>query len=633
MLLQKIFRQVLLLSLLLALSPASHAQSDSCRLAWGINLTGIFDYSPEQPFVDMMHSARPWFTKELDNPDNPWDSGHAHELSYRPDGYPTEIPQTVPASSYPQQVATFWVIDAWKPGTYTILFEGSGELFPNGIIDNLQHPDAHTYTFEVGENLPDEAFLQLIITQSEVTDPIHNIRLIMPGALSTYETQPFNPDWLDLLTPFKTLRFMDWGQTNNWGQPNAWTWNDPALFSWEERAQMNHYTWANEKGVPYEMMVQLMNELDADGWVCVPHRADNEFIQQMATFFRDNLEPERKLYVEYSNEIWNWIFGQTQWLYEYGCLQQGMDWPEGIVPYLQNCLDIWTDVFAGQEERIVRVAGLFTAWQDVSNRIVFNLTPGSFDAVAPTFYFGLSEEGDEALDLLGNSATVADVAWYVRQNRDQEFAWIQEQKETIADSLGLPMVFYEGGQHITPHPFGEEPSYAQALLDLQRDTAIFNLYTEWFDLLRQLNDGPESWLMMHFSFIRRRSARYGSWGLLENMYQDTSLIPAPKYSALLQAIEQDQCFSTGLSRLSPNGTPWEAWPNPFEQEIYIGNNGSEAGDVGIQLYDLQGHLLFSALRQMEQPELSLKLPPHLPKGAYWLRIRQNHQTHSLLLVK
>ncbi len=621
------------LLLLMAYAKTVVAQNNSCQFQWGINLSDISDYGTELPFVDMMHSARQWFSKELDNPNDPWDSEHADELSYRPDGYPTEIPQTVTSSSYQQQLATFWIIATWPQGTYTLLWEGSGEFLLNGFITNIQQVDSHTYTFELEQNLPSDAYLQLIITQSELNDPIHNIRLIIPDALDTYQTQAFNPDWLEKLSAFSTVRFMDWGHTNNWGQPDPWgSWNDTTLFHWEDRSQPDHYTWAYNKGVPYEIMVQLMNQMDLDGWICVPHRASDEYIQQMAAFFRDNLEPQRKIYLEYSNEIWNWIFGQTQWLYEYGCVQQNLDWPEGIVPYIQNCLDIWTEAFAGQEDRLVRVVGLFTAWQDVSNRIVFNLSPGSFDAIAPTFYFGLSEEADSILDGLGNQATTADIAFWVRQNFSQELAYIQEQKETIADSLGLPMLFYEGGQHITPQPFGEEPTYAQALLDLQRDTAMYNLYTEWFDMLRQLNDSPQPWLMNHFNFIVDRSARYGSWGLLESLYQDTSAIPAPKYRAVLEAMEQDPCLSTASQEVQSKNSPWQISPNPLQGSSLAIKGPKENEPLQFNLYDLQGHLLFTAFRQMET-SLSVRLPDHLPKGAYYLHLQQGPQRQIFLLIK
>lgn len=96
---------------------------------------------------------------------------------------------------------------------------------------------------------------------------------------------------------------MDWGATNNWSQGQSWEWGDPSLIDWEDRARYDYYTWTTSKGVPYEMMVRLMNDYAIDGWVCVPHKASDEYITEMARYFREHLEPGRRLTVEYSNEI------------------------------------------------------------------------------------------------------------------------------------------------------------------------------------------------------------------------------------------------------------------------------------------------------------------------------------------
>jgi len=59
-----------------------------------------------------------------------------------------------------------------------------------------------------------------------------------------------------------------------------------------------------EPGVAFEHMTALSQELGADLWVNVPHAASDGFIDKMAAFFAANLPANRKLYVEYSNEVW-----------------------------------------------------------------------------------------------------------------------------------------------------------------------------------------------------------------------------------------------------------------------------------------------------------------------------------------
>lgn len=513
-----------------------------CQLDIGTNLAGMADFGTELPFVDLMHNARTWYTQAPTDPNGSFNTEHAQHLSYRADGYPTHAPQTIAASNYPQIPVTIWGrTEGWPTGTYTILWEGSGELRVFGSFSNLTQTGPHRMTFDL---VPmEEGIVEIAILKSDINDPVRAMHLIMPGHEATYETQPWNPVWLDKLLVFKTVRFMDWGQTNNWGRGEGDAVLDPHEFSWAERARMDYYTWAFERGIPYEMMVQLMNDYDLDGWVCIPHRASPEYAREMAEFFRDNLEPERHLYVEYSNEIWNWIFDQTQWLNYYGCEQTGRPWPEGIVPYVQRSLDAFTTAFSGQTDRITRVVGTQLSFVDVSQRIANNLTPGSFDAISPTWYFGMDED-DSALDALGASATAADVAANVRAYLPTSVQYLRDQKEQVADPLGLPLIFYEGGQHVTPYPFGVPSTYADALLDLQRDPLMYDLYNDWMDSLRQLQTGNEPLKLMHFGFVAPRSAQFGSWGMLETMTQDTTVVYAPKYSALLRNLPEEVCAVT-----------------------------------------------------------------------------------------
>ncbi len=175
------------------------------------------------------------------------------------------------------------------------------------------------------------------------------------------------------------------------------------------------------------------------------------------------------------------------------------------------------------------------------------------------------------LDALGASATVADVAYYAKQAMAEGRDWLQTQKSELADPMGVPMVFYEGGQHITGHPFGEEPTYGQALLDIQRDTSMYNMYLEWFDFLTTLQSGDAPLQLMNFSFVAPRSSRFGSWGILETMDQDLSVIPAPKYTAILETIEAcDVTVSTEDLPYTLN--KYKLYPNPGADFITIAGN-------------------------------------------------------------
>ncbi|MBK7096221.1 MAG: T9SS type A sorting domain-containing protein [Saprospiraceae bacterium] len=600
----------------------------NCKLQFGTNLGGISDYATELPFVDMMKNCRTWYSKDFNNPawDSPWNTESADSFNYRPDGYPTHVPQKIGNRTYLQRPATIWAVtDGWKSGKYIVLFDGKGVLDFWGGLSELQKVNNNKYTFNF--NNPEGSILEMIINESDKNDPLHNIRIIHSDFESTYLSHPFNPLWLEKLSIFKSVRFMDWGHTNNWNQKDDWSWDNPMPYNWSDRAKIDHYTWTENKGIPYEMMIKLMNANELDGWICVPHNADDEYIRKMAEFFYDNLDPERKLTVEYSNEIWNWIFGQANWLFKYGCTNQNIIWPEGIVPYIQNCMDIWTDVFKIQPHRITRAVGVQTGWFDVSKRIINNMRPGSFDAVSPAYYFGLSDEVLETqLDALGSNATVSDLAQRVRQSRDKnEKKWISDIKSKIADPLDLPVIFYEGGQHITPNPFGQDPTYEKCLLDIQRDSSIYNLYNEWFDFLETLNTGDKPLTCMNFSFVSARSAKYGSWGILETMNQDTSSVPAPKYSAILKYIINN-CNPSGSSVISEKTKHTVIYPNPASGLITIKSNGNNKTKYTI--LNLNGNPVLKT----DKNEIDIQ---SIDPGIYFLQIisSDNYEIHKLVIQR
>lgn len=618
---QRFTPYLLCIALVSALSAStfSYAQStlpDSCKLAIGTNLAGMLDWGTELPFVDRMHNAREWYTKDVVG--GPWSTDLQDSLVLRADGYPVSLPQMVNGRPNGQIVATIWAeLDGWDEGTYTVLYEGEGELAFWGASTNLVDHGNGRITFDLDTAAGGNA-LEMRINRSEASDPVRNIRVLMPGTETTYMDQPFNPVWLDRVRMFRSVRFMDWGQTNNWGQKDWQDWDSPELYDWDERQPLDHYTYAHNKGVPYELMIDLMNQEDLDGWVCVPYRASPDYIRQMAQLFHDNLEPERTLTVEYSNENWNWLFGQTQWCSKYGELETGLPWPECTVGFAQRTLDIWTDVYGADTARIKRVVGVQTGWPDVAQRTIFNMRPGSFDAVAPTFYFGIGEAGDAALDALGASATAADIAYWARRNITEEATpYLREIKETIADELDIPMLFYEGGQHLTGQPFGEVQSYDQALLDIQRDTALYNIYNEWFDTLRTMQVGNEPLQLQHFSLVTGRSGRYGSWGMLETMHQDTSLIPAPKFRAVAEVLASD-CeagISSNASLVPLKSERLMFFPNPATGQVSIVNleGHSPLNVERVEIFTLSGKLVQAFV--LPQNESSFDISA-LTKGMY-----------------
>ena len=560
-----------LLFFLAMLSPAiSNSQNqspDSCLVPIGMNLAGPSDYGGEWPFNDIMKYCRTWISQNTvwyGGGQNMWDTGLQEYFDYDENGYPLKVPIEVdhPNADTSQMLTTVWANTFSLPeGTYVILYDGEGVLdfrFDAQIIS--QTPGR--IEVEVTHN---DQIMALQIKQSTEGNHIRNIRFLLPGTEDTYEENPWCEQWLEKLEPFRQLRFMDWGYTNN-----------SELRHWSNRAKVDDYTYTRV-GIPYEWMIEICNYKQADAWVCVPHLANDAYITNLATLFRDNLNPNLTVYVEYSNELWNWMFAQAH--YGLDSLDQNLDWPERLGPKIESVFDIWDSVFSGQQDRLFKVVGAQLSYPDIVDRILGHITPGKADAITSTAYIGLNSD---TLSHYGANLTVNKVFEMANWELENDFDYYLKTNKQIADDEGIGLVYYEGGQHFTPHPFGSIQPYNDTLVAAQTDSRMYDLYCRIIDSLRAVATEPS--VFMNFSFISPFSGQYGSWGVLQNQFtQSPPYEEAPKYQALLhniyscntpqtQLITLKQGWSGISAYLLPTETNMETLFAPVADNLVILNN-------------------------------------------------------------
>ena len=239
---------------------------------------------------------------------------------------------------------------------------------------------------------------------------------------------------------------------------------------------------------------------------------------------------------------------------------------------------------------------------------------GSFDAFAPAAYFGFTDEGSAALETLGADATGADVLqWAAQGLRERSFGWLKNQHESIAQALNIPMLYYEGGQHLTPQPFGSEQPYNPALVEAQSMPGMYDLYQEWYDSLRTLVTGEEPGLLMNFSFIGPTSGRYGSWGLLTSQFhQNAPYDDAPKYRAVLDNIYD--CEEIVSATTEPASDGLELYPNPARDAFRL---RLAPNAYTVQLYNSLGQLVKQQKNYWPPAAIPLK---GVRKGIYFVAV-------------
>lgn len=313
--------------------------------------------------------------------------------------------------------------------------------------------------------------------------------------------------------------------------------NDSPIVSWSERARIDHARWSTPAGVPVEIMVDLANRLGADAWFSLPHLADADFQAQFATLVRDRLDPSRRAWIEWSNEVWNGVFDQALYAQGEG-LSLGLS-ANAFQAQLfyqsrrsRELLTVWETVFGGTS-RLVRVMAAQAANDWVSEQLLaFESAGAQTDALAIAPYFGgyLGSPVEQArvstLDLDQLFAELETVALPEAQG------WLAGQL-AVAQMHGVELVAYEGGQHIVGFNGVENDATLNALFDaVNRDPRMGSLYTAYFDGWRTAGGR----LFCHFVNAGGWS-KYGRWGALE--YGTQPRAAAPKFDALMTWIDDN----------------------------------------------------------------------------------------------
>jgi hypothetical protein len=528
----------------LADSPVVTAQFHlPTHLTVGNNVDGVVDWSTSWPFVDVFKRTRAWMTRNLDG-SGAWDSGNGPLIPMDTNGWPVRVPFAINGTN--QLVHTI-LANLNEAGMYDFIYEGTGSLVfqwsPGGGASLTATGGVQNFFFTAVTNT--QAIIE--IHASATNDYLRNFHLVLTNYLATYNTQTFDPLFLQRLQPFGCLRFMDWGNMNG-----------SSLVSWTNRTTPGYYTQANPDGVALEYMVQLCNTLQRDAWICIPHLADDNYVQQAAQLVRDQLNPALRVYVEYSNETWNNQFSQTAYVQT-----QGVSLNLDTAPYTAGqkfvalrSAQIWNifqQAFGGAAtSRLVKVLATQTAGTAVTDMrlaglTVTNINPSRImpDALAIAPYFGKAYTPSD----LPPNAPYPTVDYILTNMSVQAIADEGVQvglQKAVADAHGWRLVCYEAGQTYQGILGAENDTNLTAILTAaNRDPRMGTLYSQYLDMLQA--QGVD--LCNNFAYCGGWS-KWGYWDLLE--YQDQPTNAAPKYAAVVQWIAAHPAPATPVTLTATN---------------------------------------------------------------------------------
>jgi hypothetical protein len=578
------------------------------------------------PFVDVFRIARPF--KEYSCPD----------ITYDSNGWPTSIPASckTQTNSLKQNATTIlfrYLPDNSIPnGKYTVLYEGKGTLAYYGIASKLAAEstlgrDVLNLQVQAAGSLLYNTGLRVYITATDPTDPIRNIRIVMPGGIcannptirvddatgcapgqyqSFVDTLAanrnaivFNPDYLRVLKDFRTLRMMNFMEASP--RKDACPSADPAKTTcllqertWAQRAKMEDAVWGGSYltpalqryGVPLEVMVALANQLNVNPWFTMPHNANDDYVSQFATYVRDNLKPNLKAHIEYSNETWNGDYLAGLYVRNRGlALSLGTsEYWAGTYYYAKRAVEIfklWETVF-NDNKRLVRILGTQQAVEAEyasRNMLAYADTKDHVDGLALAPYFWgcrHREAGTNAKcqntttvpKVLAEAKTLDDI-FSVIDNTNDPYALdaaiqMMQTHGKVAAEFDKALLAYEGGQHLTTNvPLGSTISAAQKsdltklFADANRDPRMGERYTRLLSAWKNLDKSQVSVKQGSTTVTKSLNVQtfmlytlpqsfhpWGNFGIKEGLLQARS--SAPKYDAALQFQEsQAKCWWNG----------------------------------------------------------------------------------------
>ena len=572
--------------------PRHMMAADTSHMRVGMNVENVVDWSPAWTFTDAFQASRPWIVQAVNatTGEMTWDVGDAHPLALDANGNPTSLAtwQNAAGQTIRQMAGTLMFRDtgsAYAAGVYRAEWDGTGVVtfgFDAQVIASGTTADGHH--FADLQVTPSQSGIYLRIDATSPADPVRGIHVWMPDWQGQHFAgqrwqpgaafSPFHPLFLERLKPFGTLRFMGMQETNS-SDIRAWSDRRDAGDIRQGSGSGGTASEPIVNGMSVEYMVQLANDLHADAWFNMPHMADDTFVRNFATYVRDHLEPGRKAYVEWSNEIWNfgWGFEASQWVAEQAKLpaNAGLDNWQVAGREAKRDLDIWSDVFAGQTDRLVRVAAGWAAVDWVTNRVVESMA-GSFDAIAIAPYITIT---DEQRATYTSATTVDKVLADARADIATSLQWVTNHAQLARDwqaRLGRPiqLVAYEGGAHLD----GRSAAYQNAFYAAANDPRMGDIYR---DYMRGLDAAGMS-LYNDFQFTGQAGA--APWGDFAKLHRmDEPLATAYRYNAVVAAAN-GSLWTGELSPTPPTPTPPPPPPAPVVPVVSIASASITEGAWG-----------------------------------------------------
>lgn len=554
----------------------------------GMNLAAINYWTYQEAFLDRFKTTPGWQTY----------GGTSTTVSVDAKGDPTGIPAGVTGITALVGVDP---ADSGKTNIYELFYSGSGAVKVGAGASLVAFTPGHI-TLKASQ-----ATFQIFITQDSASNPLSNFHVVRQDQVDLFRSGGmFNPDFIDKVAHWDTLRFMDWGATNS-----------STITSWDQRSSLTNSSWAGSNGVPIEAMVKLANQAHTNMWFNIPTQANDDYVRKAMQYIKENLDSSLKVEVEYSNEVWNWGFQQAKYAQGRANELWAKDANGNGTIDANEAISGGNEVFYGYRSAQISAIARQIFGSDATSRLV-NVLSGQ--AVNP----GLTNYIIKGIDLAGQgnisslfseyavttyfgwqfgSASTADqakiYAWATSgaDGLDAAFSELEHggslstdasldgvmryflADATFAQANKLAMVAYEGASDLEYRlfPADQQSTIKSFFATLTNDPRMGTLYTKMLDKFTAA--GGRS-VNIHSDV--GYSSPYGYFGVLDSIYQSGSA----RYNALVAYAKTHNIQSTAL-----NTQPTHV--GTLDNDHLVGGDGNDIILGSSGTIDSQGRLIES----------------------------------------
>jgi hypothetical protein len=281
---------LLLTGLLCSFSPVNAQKNYS-----GICLSPAYDWVPHKMFADAVKMGRGF--QAINTGDS---------LALDRSGWPLGDARIL-----------VWQDPVHMQGTYRLYYTTqsaavdartvTASVWPARTLTNQRYDAAaNTVTYDFVVTDTGGSICRLTFTNTR--GGVKNVKLMRPttvgGSTPCDTSVTFTPDFLRAMSKFQGIRA--WALVDGGSKNMVANWSDRTTPGYSCQQARSFGSLGGTAGVAWEYMTQLCNEAGIDLWVNVQFHATDDYVRQLATLIMGTLRPERRIYVEYSNELWNW---------------------------------------------------------------------------------------------------------------------------------------------------------------------------------------------------------------------------------------------------------------------------------------------------------------------------------------